>query len=95
LPAVVGDPEIKPVGLRLNPAGSEPDTMLKVAGVCPPDVNNCEEYACPAAAAGRGEEVTMVRIRQRIATVLVAGVGPHVPDCVLAVTVYIPGFIYI
>ena len=85
---------MRPAGLKLSPGGSEPETMLKVTGVCPPDVSNCEEYVCPTVAPGRGEEVPMVRVRQRIVTVLVAGVGPHdKPVCVLAVTVYIPGFV--
>ncbi len=38
VPGVVAVPEIRPDGLRLNPAGSQPEAMLKVIGTSPPEV---------------------------------------------------------
>jgi hypothetical protein len=36
VPAAVGVPEITPLELRVNPAGSVPELTLKIYGVVPP-----------------------------------------------------------
>lgn len=44
VPDAVGVPEIAPDdAVRLNPAGSEPDVMLHVYGVVPPDAASVDE----------------------------------------------------
>jgi hypothetical protein len=43
VPEEDGVPVIKPVELMLSPAGSDPPTILKEMGACPPNVCNWYE----------------------------------------------------
>ena len=69
-------------------------------GVCPPEVSNCVEYACPTVPEGSGEVVVIVKGAQFIVMEVVAGSGSNgnggeVRGKLPAVIVYMPGSIYV
>ena len=60
-PTDAGVPPIRPFPFMVSPAGSEPDTLLQLYGVVPPEAASCPEYAVPTVAAPSGDALVIVR----------------------------------
>ena len=103
VPGEEGLPVIKPVGLMLSPAGSDPPTILNEIGNCPPEVCICREYPSPTVAEGKGLVVVMPNAGQLTVTFVETGNGAKAETqpatggggAVSTVTVYDPVLGYV